>query len=533
MAGPYLKSGESIILTTDRVLIEDVEYDLILTSQRLALVDSGHASDQPRVIPFATILSVKGGTTPAREPVITLTVIDPIGLEDSKTLDLVFSQQPYEDRSPECDTWVKKLIEHIVSAKEEPAPAERQQEPARSPGMNPTVRRWSAPEAPHPHMEVNRESRNSSDELLSAIQQRSWEEQETKPGGAIPPGDAPGPEAVEAAGNDEVPGVPETSGGEQEVPAGTGEPVPESAEESVPEMPDAAPAEAVGDERENEPVPEVPVPARDETAAVPADEGEPPAVPPLDDKQRLMAEEEQVLLGKETGAPPQPVAAETVPVIPAGPEVRSALPDAAVFPVLSGQDNGPEDTSPAAERPEGNPPAVPEGPARSSWKGSARGIAVLVIAVLVVACIGGVAFIALNLTGHNDGPDLGTVTPTPSLTPVQNPTATPIITPAAGVWVKVQYNGTFVGTYGNPGPNNQKQVRGTGEQFYAIKNSNDLVQASFTKLDYYGEVLTVEVYNNGTMIKQVKTSTPNGKISILVNSTTGNPPYVPVTTTAA
>ena len=96
MAGPYLKSGESIILTTDRVLIDDIEYDMILTSQRLALVDSDHTSDQPQVVPFATILSVKGGTTPAREPFITLKVIDPVGLEDSKTIDLIFSEQPYE-----------------------------------------------------------------------------------------------------------------------------------------------------------------------------------------------------------------------------------------------------------------------------------------------------------------------------------------------------------------------------------------------------------------------------------------------------
>ena len=60
MAGPYMKSGESIILTTDRVMIDDIEYDLILTSQRLALVDSGHTSEEPQVVPFATILSVKG-----------------------------------------------------------------------------------------------------------------------------------------------------------------------------------------------------------------------------------------------------------------------------------------------------------------------------------------------------------------------------------------------------------------------------------------------------------------------------------------
>ena len=62
-------------------------------------------------------------------------------------------------------------------------------------------------------------------------------------------------------------------------------------------------------------------------------------------------------------------------------------------------------------------------------------------------------------------------------------------------------------------------------------NSNDLVQASFTKQDYYGDTLIVEVYNNGTLVKQFKTSAPKGTISILVNSTTGKAPFVPVTTT--
>ena len=170
MAGPYLKSGESIILTTDRVLIDDLRYDLILTSQRLALVDSDHAGDKPQVIPFATILSVKGGTTPAREPEITLSLIDPIGLEDSRTLQLVFIQEPYEDRGPECENWVKKLIEHIVSVRQEPDRAGPQQAPVQPRGINPTVRRWSAPEAPHPHTEVRDGSRRPSEDLLSAIQ---------------------------------------------------------------------------------------------------------------------------------------------------------------------------------------------------------------------------------------------------------------------------------------------------------------------------------------------------------------------------
>ena len=108
-------------------------------------------------------------------------------------------------------------------------------------------------------------------------------------------------------------------------------------------------------------------------------------------------------------------------------------------------------------------------------------------------------------------------------TPVPVTTTPPVMIPADGVWVKVTYNGTFLGTYGNPGA--QKEVRGTGEQFYPIKNSNDLVQASFTKQDYYGDTLTVGVYNNGTMVRQFTTSAPKGMISILVNSTDRESPY--------
>src|SRR5208283_825915 len=174
MAGPYLKSGESIILTTDRVMIDDAEFDLILTSQRLALVDSDHSSDQPQVVPFATILSVKGGTTPAREPFITLTVIDPIGLEDSRIIDLIFSERPYEDRAAECDLWVKKLIEHIVSVRQEPGSAGKQPAAEKPRGMQPTLRRFIAPDLPLPHSEVP-QSHRPSEELLSAMQGAAWQ----------------------------------------------------------------------------------------------------------------------------------------------------------------------------------------------------------------------------------------------------------------------------------------------------------------------------------------------------------------------
>jgi hypothetical protein len=58
------------------------------------------------------------------------------------------------------------------------------------------------------------------------------------------------------------------------------------------------------------------------------------------------------------------------------------------------------------------------------------------------------------------------------------------------------------------------------------------VQASFRKLDDSGNNLTVEVYNNGTMVTHVSKSSPRAEIDILVNPQTGAP-YAPVTTASA
>jgi hypothetical protein len=100
------------------------------------------------------------------------------------------------------------------------------------------------------------------------------------------------------------------------------------------------------------------------------------------------------------------------------------------------------------------------------------------------------------------------------------------VMPSQGVWVKVTYNGTYLGEYGNPG--GLILVRGTGEQFYAIKNSSDLIQASFQKMDYSGDTLTVDIYNNGSLITDISKSAPEATIALLVDPKTGKPPYVPV-----
>ncbi|HNX16919.1 MAG TPA: hypothetical protein PKM50_01165 [Methanoregula sp.] len=600
MTGPYLKSGESIILTTDRVFIEDIEYDMILTSQRLALVDSGHTSDQPQVIPFATILSVKGGTTPAREPFITLTVIDPIGLEDNQTLDLVFSLQPYEDRSAERDLWVQKLIEHIVSVRQEPPLARKQQVPEKSQGMNPSVRRWVAPDMPQPHSQVTEKAPRPSEELLSAIQKTTIITTDDS-------GKEPAPDETEYPEHKASPEIPEYSETEaapfasEEIVSGDSTRQEEPVEQTITETARA------DEEIQNTPV-QVLESEPAKTGTQPVDETELPSHPGETEKsapekeegfQKLIPTTESVeteetsqsgnaagisdaekreqnpvlnpeIILKQPVTPPAPeipavtmdkghtelpegtapaqpvenktekldftaktpVPAESAPAIPdehglshPEPTIQTGLPDTVVFPVISTSTIPGKPEKPVKTMTSDTPAPEPQGNAPAPQPGKIPTWALVTSIITTLVIIAGVVVIFWHPAGYTGGP-------APEITPVQTSqpvsTTAPVVVQSTGVWVKVVYNGTFVGTYGNPGT--LKQVRGKEEQVYTIKDPHDLVQASFTKQDDSGNVLTVEVYNNGNMIKQVTKSAPRATISILVDPYTGDAPYIPVTT---
>jgi hypothetical protein len=89
----------------------------------------------------------------------------------------------------------------------------------------------------------------------------------------------------------------------------------------------------------------------------------------------------------------------------------------------------------------------------------------------------------------------------------------------------VTYNGTYAGSIGNPG--DLLLISGTGDQFYSIRDSSSLVQATLQKQDLTGNTLTVGVYTNGTLVTNRTVRAPHGTISILVDPTTGKPPYLP------
>lgn len=148
MSGPYLERGESIVLTTDRVSIDNEVYEAMLTTRQLILIDSLHAGFEPSVILLISIRSVRSGKAATGEPVIIITLQVP-GDEIPGTKIIIFLQEPLENRKHDRDLWVKKLIELSLSGRvergaTEELPAEKKV------GMHPSVRRWTAPDITRP-----------------------------------------------------------------------------------------------------------------------------------------------------------------------------------------------------------------------------------------------------------------------------------------------------------------------------------------------------------------------------------------------
>ena len=113
-------------------------------------------------------------------------------------------------------------------------------------------------------------------------------------------------------------------------------------------------------------------------------------------------------------------------------------------------------------------------------------------------------------------------TPVPAVTQVQTPGSLPVAVttsqaqtdiPGNGVWIRIGYDGEYIGTVGAGG--RQREVAGTGGHFYQIPAaSTDIVEISIQKLDTTGLPMTVELFNNGKMIKDKTIMTPKGTLTM-------------------
>jgi len=152
MGSPYLSSGEAIVLTTNRVSADSVPYDVMLTSERIFLFDNRNARFEPLIIPLNTILSVQGGKTPTHDPVITLLFRSEEVGGARQPLNLVFSQNPNENRKAERDDWIRNLIQLSINQHEKEAVPEPPVIPdvTGETGLRPAVRHSVAPEKVRP-----------------------------------------------------------------------------------------------------------------------------------------------------------------------------------------------------------------------------------------------------------------------------------------------------------------------------------------------------------------------------------------------
>jgi hypothetical protein len=99
------------------------------------------------------------------------------------------------------------------------------------------------------------------------------------------------------------------------------------------------------------------------------------------------------------------------------------------------------------------------------------------------------------------------------------PTATPqAVIPQTGVWIQIKYVGNYSGVLGAPG--RYSNIAGKGDHLYQIPARNETVTATVQKLDSTGNVLTVEFYNEGKLVKNGSIRTPLGTLQLFANLNT-------------
>jgi len=510
MEGPYLESGESIILTTDRIRVNSVQYDVLLTSRNLILVDTGHTRFQPLMYPLLSILSVKGGKTANGELVISLFFHETRGKDDPGPMVLVFSQQPGEQRQAERDDWIQKLIKFIVSVRQETikksCPGADQKG-----GIQPSVRRTVAPEMQLPY-------RTAPDAPSAHIDM------------IIIPDEPEAPAFPEETEPEVIPANPE----EEEIPVDsyqvTESPAPLTDSEEIP-VDSYQVTESQAPLKDSEEIPVDSVQVSESTYAITS-----PVVPDTSafadtqkENEELITtheaspmEESQISAQKDTGysdlpPPPEQIVTSSLQCSP----TEESEPSYAE-PSQSGnvQESFPQPDV-ATTPPQPTPP-------QSQGTGSRRRVFIAFTAIIVIILI--LAGAGVYYSAYRAPPF--TVEPVPSPTPTitltidptlqQTPVPAPVIIPANGVWVRVDYFGDYYGWLGLPG--SLRGINNTGVQLYKMPESAGIIQVNVYTQDYSGKPLTVTVYRDGKIINNRTVSVPKGYIELLLDTKTGNPP---------
>jgi hypothetical protein len=563
MSAPYLNRGESIILTTHRVSAGSMMYDALLTNERLILMDSRYTRFEPRMIHFPAIISVKGGKVPTGEPVIILTLDTPDAVSGSTQVDLIFTQQPGEQRKDERELWVRKIIELVISARERamqtPVPLREKT------GMHPTIRRWVAPEPARPHTSIQ-ESNLQSRSVIATPDETNlpvFNREEVSPQEITSSHE----ESAEAPEEEPAPVTVTPTESRQDVP----KPLPHSPEEDIraetnvisgeestsapgKKSPDLLQAESAGitimAEREGAPenqsdtstsfagtilsalqslqsagsetgsevldspvpngyvvgLPEEPGPQ----LHLPENDREPPGCHGIAaDLDITETPARYDATGPHGKYDPRPC-----PAIGKEPAETQAVP-AQDTPVPASMQASQEPLLPVMQ-PDSPKSAMP--PARK--KTVITAIILVLIAMLVLS--GGIILFSHYL--QKGEKSIPTVIAPQTPTPPQTLAPVPSVTPPRGIRIDVIYPGVFAGSIGNPG--SLHRVSGTGNRTFGVLMTTDIIQATIQKQDNSGEPLTVAMYDNSTLLAHKTVTAPGGEINLLIDTKTSSPPGI-------
>ena len=550
MSSPYLKRGESIILTTDRVSISSLLYEVLLTTRHLILVDIRYDLFLPQKIPLSTILSVNGGKVATGEPVITLIFSDNESMSGSGPMVLIFTQQPGEQRKRERDEWLKNLMAHIVSVRQETITSGSPPVDTGH-GIRPSSRRPGAHEKITPYTTTVDTSPAPVELTILPDESESWKvpaEDQESPGTVISEEDTPLEITYTIPESEDIPPVRGVeSGSEGTLP----QLEPEEMVESRPvitdeeKLPDTAITE-LEDAGEISAEPETNSGAEKpfelilhEAAKSLLSSEEKKELPGAEPSSELSGEETEATQKEEPESPelpttPEPEVVESPTVVKEDSELSGTIPS----------DAG-EIAQPGQEPSEQLIPQIPKSSPPTHGSGSQRRTLILVTTIiLIILGIGVAAFVYSHdfASPVKDPIPIPTTsqqqTPLPQ-TPVQQTTPqqtmllqttaqiteapTPVVIPPDGIWVRVVYTGNYNGRVGNPG--SLQNVKGSGDQIYKIK-TDGLVQLQINKNDNTGNPLTVEIYRNGELMTHQVRSAPMGSIELLIDAKTGNPPGV-------
>jgi hypothetical protein len=474
-------------------------------------------------------VTVKGGKAATGEPAIILTLKESATISDSGQVSLIFIQNPGEKRRHERELWVKRLIELVIRAREQEAQSTVVPVVKKN-GLQPSVRRWEAPEPVRPRSSVAEPSPPVAEPVIITEQEPDslefFLEEKPRQDGAVEQGpetqeEILPPLPVAASGNDPAhhDTLTEELSGQQPVPG----PDPQPDHEIVPRDLFAGIHIPLP---KDEPV-EQPQPAQEQPGLT----REYQTQAPFGDIVRAAASSLNV--PRETPEPePHPV---NEPVVKKTSPLPDRPPKIAPGTLPPQQTPGEKRELPGTYSPAiTTPPVPPASKKRSSKAGDKKKsagkpkapvrkypVVAAVLAVITIIVILAVATFVINSLYSSPYSDT-VITTTPSAASNPPPEQVAAAPQPDGVYVMVTYPGDFAGSVGNPGL--LYQVSGRGNQTFTVLMTKSIVQATIRKLDQSPDPLTVTIYNNSTLLASRTVNAPQGEVNLLIDTTTAAAP---------